>query len=146
VTHRGEGAAIDRRDFCGLSAAAAVALSSLGVPAIAGDVVAIPASLRIYKVIFDERFLAAREFGSAAGRNGMRTAAIRGDITALWIDDLKAYWEADGAAVAGMTTPRTLLCLEQLSHDTWRRVLRRVEYPTAPARSEAQLVSWIIGS
>jgi hypothetical protein len=140
------GAVIDRRDFCGMSAAAAaLVLSSFGELAIAGDVVAIPTSLQIYKVIFDEQFSAARAFGSAAARNGMRTAVIRGDITALWLDDLKAHWEADGAAVAGMTTPRTLLCLEQLAHDTWRRVLRRVEYPAAPARSEVQLVSWIIG-
>jgi hypothetical protein len=140
------GAAIDRRDFCGLSAAAAVlALSSFGDLAAAGAVVAIPTGLPIYKAIFDDRFSAAREFGSTAERNGMRTARIRGDVTALWFDDLKAHWESGGAAIAGMTTPRTLLCLEQLAHDTWRRVLMRVEYPTSPAVSEPQLVSWIIG-
>lgn len=140
------GAAIDRRDFCGLSAAAAaLVLTSFGDPAVARDVVAIPPSLPIYKVIFDGRFSAARAFGSSAERNGMRTAVIRGDITALWLDDLKSHWESGGAAIAGMTTPRTLLCLEQLAHDTWRRVLRRVEYRTAPGVSEPQLVSWIIG-
>jgi hypothetical protein len=102
-------------------------------------------SLPIYKVIFDDRFSAARAFGSSAVRNGLRTAVIRGDITGLWLGDLKAHWESGGAAIAGMTTPRTLLCFEQLAHDTWRRVLSRVEYPAIPAGSHPQLVSWIIG-
>jgi hypothetical protein len=141
------GTAIDRRDFCGLSAAAAaLALTSFGDLAVAGEMVAIPTGLPIYKVIFDDRFAAARAFGSSAVRNGMRAAVIRGDVTALWLDDLKAHWESGGAAIAGMTTTRTLLCLEQLAHDTWRRVLRCVEYRTAaPAGSEPPLVSWIIG-
>jgi hypothetical protein len=143
-----EGAAIDRRDFCRLSAAAAaaaLALTPSGELAVAGDVVTIPMGLPIYKVIFDDRFSGARAFGSSAVRNGLRTAVIRGDITALWLRDLKAHWESGGPAIAGMTTPRTLLCLEQLAHDTWRRVLSRVECPAAPAGSDPQLVAWIIG-
>jgi hypothetical protein len=121
-------------------------MTSFGDLAVARDVVAIPTTLPIYTVIFDARFSAARAFGSAAERNGMCTAVIRGDITALWLDDLQAHWESGGAAIAGMTTPRTLLCLEQLAHDTWRRVLSRLAYPpAAPAASEPQLVSWIIG-
>jgi hypothetical protein len=140
------GPAIDRRDFCGLSAAAAaLALGVFGDLAVAPDVVAIPTSLSIYKVIFDDRFSAARVFGSSAEREGRRTAVIRGDVTALWINDLKSHWQSGGAAIAGMTTPRTLLCLEQLAHETWRRVLGRVAYPAATAGSDPQLVSWIIG-
>ena len=127
------------------AAAAALALTSFGDLEVAGEVVAIPTNMPLYIVIFDERFTAARAFGSSARRNGMRTAVIRGDITTLWLDHLKAHWESGGAAIAGMTTQRTLLCLEQLSHDTWRRVLRRVEYRiSAPAMSEPELVSWII--
>lgn len=127
------------------AAAATLALSSFGDLAVARDVVAIPTSLSVYKVIFDDRFSVARAFGSSAGRKGLCTAAICGDITALWLDDLKAHWQSGGAAIAGMTTPRTLLCLEQLAHDTWRRVLERVAYPAVRARSEPQLLSWIIG-
>lgn len=120
-------------------------MSSFGVLAAARDVVAIPTSLPIYKVIIDDRFSAARAFGSSAMSNGMRTAIIRGDITALWRNDLKAHWDSGGAAIAGMTTPRSLLCLEQLAHDTWRRVVQRVEYLTAAAVPGPLLVSWIIG-
>jgi hypothetical protein len=140
------GAAIDRRNFCRLSAAAAaLALTSSGDPVAAADVVAIPTSLPIYKVIIDDRFTAARAFGSSAARYGLRTTMIRGDITALWLGDLKAHWDSGGAAIAGMTTARTLLCLEQLAHDTWRRVHSRIAHPAAPAGSDPQLVSWIIG-
>lgn len=117
--------------------AAALALSAFGDLAVARDVVAIPAGLSIYKVIFDDRFSAARAFGSSAESRGLRTAVIRGDITALWLDDLKAHWQSGGATIVGMTTPQTLLCLEQLAHDTWRRVLQRTAYP--------QLDSWTIG-
>jgi hypothetical protein len=122
-----------------------VALSVFGDLALARNVVVIPASLTIYKVIFDNRFSAARAFGISAERDGRRTSSIRGDITALWLNDLKPHWQSGGAAIAGMTTPRTLLCLEQQAHDTWRRVLGRVLYPAAPAGSEPELVSWIIG-
>jgi hypothetical protein len=139
------GAAIDRRDFCRLSAAAALALTSSGGLAAGADVVPIPTNLSVYKVIFDDRFSAARMFGASAERNGLRTAVMRGDITALWLNDLKGHWQSGGAAIAGMTTPRALLCLEQLAHDTWRRVFGRVAYPAAPAGSDPQLVSWIIG-
>lgn len=118
--------------------------SSAGLAA-GADVVAIPTGLPFYKVIFDDRFSAARALGAAAERNGLRTAVISGDITALWLDDLKAHWQLGGAAIAGMTTPRTLLCLEQLAHDTWRRVLSRVEYPAGRAGSDPRLISWIIG-
>jgi hypothetical protein len=120
-------------------------LTSSGELADRAHVVALPASLSVYKVIFDDRFSAARAFGASAERNGLRTAVISGDITALWLDDLKAHWQFGGAAIAGMTTPRILLCLEQLAHDTWRRVLSRVEYPAGRAGSHPQLVSWIIG-
>jgi hypothetical protein len=139
------GAVIDRRNFCRLSAAAvALGLTSSGELAPAGDVVTIPASLPIYKVVFDDRFAAARAFGASAQRNGLRTAVISGDVTALWLNDLKAHWQSGGAAIAGMTTARTLLCLEQLAHDTWRRVLTRTAYPAVPAGSDPPLVSWII--
>lgn len=122
-----------------------MALTSSGGLAAGADVVPIPTSLSVYKVIFDDQFSAARAFGASAERNGLRTAVIRGDITALWLNDLKGHWQSGGAAIAGMTTPRALLCLEQLAHDTWRRVLERVEYPAGRAGSDPQLVSWIIG-
>lgn len=107
--------------------------------------VVIPSGLPIYKIIFDDRFAAARAFASTAARKGIRTAVIRGDVTALWLDDLRSHWESGGVAVAGMTTQRSLLCLEQLAQDTWRRVTSRVAYPIGPADFGPQLVSWIIG-
>jgi hypothetical protein len=126
---------MDRRRFCVSSAAAAIsgAAAALARPLAAGQVIpAIPApapNLPLYKFIYDRRYPAARAFGAAA--NGMRTAAIDGDITALWSRDLWAQWSAGAGAIAGMTTARSLFCLEQLAKDHWMRVVIRTEHAVA---------------
>lgn len=140
------GAAIDRREFCCSAIAVTVSLGSLSASAAARTMASASASLALYKVIFDIRFAASCAFGAAAARTGVNTAAINGDVTALWLQDLGPHWAAGGGAVAGMTTPRTLLCLEQLAHDTWRRVLSRSESGAMRSSAhEARLVSWLIG-
>jgi hypothetical protein len=83
-----------------------------------------------YKFIYDRRYSAGRVFGAAAEAM-LSTAgivAIDGDITALWSRDLRERWSAGGGAIAGMTTARTLFCLEQLARDHWMRVLIRAEH------------------
>jgi hypothetical protein len=140
------GSAIDRRTFCGCSlAAAALSSSAFGERADA-EVIALRGSRSIYKVVFDTRYAAARAFAAETASRGIRITGIEGDVTALWVHDLRAHWAAGGCAVAGMTTERSLLCLEQLAHDTWQRVLARVQYRPGRSSSDARLVSWIIGS
>jgi hypothetical protein len=112
----------------------------------ATDVIALRGSRSLYKVVFDTRYAAARAFAANTASRGIRATGIEGDVTALWVHDLKAHWAAGGCAVAGMTTERSLLCLEQLAHDTWQRVLARVQYRRGRSTREARLVSWIIGS
>jgi len=46
----------------------------------------------------------------------------------VWPRDLRAQWSAGGGAIAGMTTARTLFCLEQLAGDHWMRVVIRAEH------------------
>ena len=123
---------MDRRKFCLSSAAAAIsgaAAALAGAPAAGQMIPAIPApapNLPLYKFIYDRRYPAARAFGAAA--NGLRTVAIDGDITALWSRDLRAQWSAGAGAIAGMTTARSLFCLEQLAKDHWMRVVIRAEH------------------
>jgi hypothetical protein len=123
---------MDRRKFCLSSAAAAISGAAAGmacVPAAGQMSPAMPAVapiLPLYKFIYDHRYPAARTFGAAA--SGMRTVAIDGDITALWSRDLRAQWSAGAGAIAGMTTARSLFCLEQLAKDHWMRVLIRAEH------------------
>jgi len=123
---------MDRRKFCLSSAAAAIsgAAAALACLPAAGQITpvvpAVAPNLRLYKFIYDHRYPVARAFGAAA--NGMRTVAIDGDITALWSRDLRAQWSAGAGAIAGMTTARSLFCLEQLAKDYWMRVVIRAEH------------------
>ena len=123
---------MDRREFC---LAGAVMATSF---AVAGS---LPASPIIFDaVIFDSRFPIACNFGAAACRRGQKALAIQGDVTALWRDDLRIRWAAGAAAISGMTTERSLFCLEQLAKDQWLRVMSRRSVP----RNEP-LVCWVIG-
>jgi hypothetical protein len=125
---------MNRRKFCASSVAAAVSAAAAGHACVlaAGQVIAAP-RMRLYKFIFDERYAAARAFG-AAGEHACSSAgaaAIHGDVTALWSNELRREWLAGGGAIAGMTTARTLFCLEQLAKDHWMRVTLRAEHAAA---------------
>ncbi len=96
-------------------------------------------SVRLYKFVYDHRYASARAFGVAAEHAGSSAgmAAIAGDITALWSRDLKARWCAGDGAIAGMTTARTLFCLEQLAKDHRLRVAVRAEHSIAKGQKIA---------
>jgi hypothetical protein len=96
-------------------------------------------------VIFDSRFAASRAFGAAAAGAGRTTLAIRGDVTALWFDDLHLRWTTPGGATAGMTTWSSLFCLEQLAKDHWMRVIVRAEHARIDAAASARRVHNIVG-
>ncbi len=131
---------MNRRKFCLSSIATAIsggAAGLLSVPA-AGQTAARPPAasapgIRLYKFVYDRRYAAGRAFGSAAERAGSSVgiADIDGDVTTLWSRELKPLWTAGAAAIAGMTTARTLFCLEQLAKDQWMRVLIRAEHLSA---------------
>jgi hypothetical protein len=128
---------MNRRKFCLTSVAAAISGAAAGLaclpaggqPNLATPVTSMP-SIRVYKFIYDRRYSAAQAFGDAAedSRSTATIVAIAGDITALWTSDLRLWWSAGGGAIAGMTTTRTLFCLEQLAKDYWMRVVMRAEH------------------
>lgn len=91
-------------------------------------------------VVFDARFPVARTYGAAARRKGQTLLAIRGDVTALWRDELLPRWRAGAANTLGMTTEPSFFCLQQLAKDHWLRVL---EYRAV--QDDQRLVSWVIG-
>ena len=123
---------MDRREFCLAGAVMATSFAVVG---------SLPASPIIFDaVIFDSRFAIACNFGAAACRRGQKTLAIQGDVTGLWRDDLRIRWGAGAAAIFGMTTERSLFCLEQLAKDHWLRVTSRRSVPL-----NEPLVCWVIG-
>ena len=138
---------MNRRKFCLSSFATANSGAVVGAGCLrAGEPDALPvasASLQLYKFDYDRRYPAARAFGIAAAfaRSTAGIVAIAGDVTALWSRDLKRVWCAGDGAIAGMTTARTLLCLEQLAHDHWMRVAIRIEHVGAEGQEVAHRLS-----
>jgi hypothetical protein len=123
---------MDRREFC-LTSVAALSGAAVGVACLPA---AAAPSISLYKLVYDRRYPAGRAFGAAAehARSTAGIVAIDGDITAFWSQDLRLQWSAGGGAIAGLTTARTLFCLEQLAKEHWRRAVLRVEH----AMSEEQ--------
>lgn len=97
-----------------------------------------------YKVIFDHRFPASREFGSEMEKLGADVFGIHGDITDLWFHDLSLRWKESPAPIAGMTAHGPLFCLERLAWDHGMRVLSRSEHQSVD--DSEPLISWIIGT
>jgi hypothetical protein len=113
-----------RREFIQASVAASAAPLVATGPALA----AATAGMTLYKVIYDARFAEGRTFALAAGRLGTPAHPIRGDVTNIWFNDLYHRWSRAPAAIAGLTTPAALFCLEQLARDYRMRVVFHAEH------------------
>jgi hypothetical protein len=131
---------MNRRNFCLSSLATAISGAAVAA-AIHADASA--RSVQLYKFVYDRRYPAARTFGAAAEHAPSigGVVAITGDITALWRRDLEPLWRAGGGAIAGLTTARTLLCLEQLARDQWLRVAVRADHAMLERRKIAHRLS-----
>jgi hypothetical protein len=127
---------MNRRNFCLSSLATAISGAAFAAGSLpTGERAALPvhasaAGAQLYKFVYDRRYPAARSFGAAAEHapSSGGVVAIRGDITELWSRDLEPKWRTGGGAIAGLTSARTLLCLEQLARDQWMRVAIRTEH------------------
>jgi len=128
-----------RREFI----QAGIVASALPIIGSAGDLNPRPTAPAFYKVVFDHRFLASREFGREMEKMGASVYGIHGDITALWFHDLHHRWKQGPVAIAGMTAHGALFCLERLAWDHGMRVLSRTEHPAADG--EEPLITWTIG-
>lgn len=95
----------------------------------------------LYKVVFDERFSAARAFGREAVARGHSVEGFDGDITRIWYHDLQPRWRQSRIAIAGLTAYSTLFCLEHLARDARLRVVQHAEHRYA---GHEPLHSWVI--
>jgi len=82
----------------------------------------------IYKAYFDERFPPCAAFADEMKRRALPTQAIRGDITDVWFSDLYYRWKQGPAAIAGMTAPGAIFCLDMLARDAGMRVALRIDH------------------
>lgn len=82
----------------------------------------------LYRVYFDERFPACAAFADEMSRRALPTQAIRGDITEVWFGDLYYRWKKAPEAIAGMTAPGAIFCLEMLARDAGMRTALRIDH------------------
>lgn len=92
------------------------------------------------RVIFDERLPASRAFAERASQSGMPVHSFKGDITSLWFNDLHQRWTKEPEAVAGLTEPAALFCLERLAWDYKMRVTYLAEHRASDTSANAR---WI---
>jgi|SRR5580698_6532266 hypothetical protein len=123
---------MNRRDFV-LASATATATLACAVPPVQASA--------IFAVVFDQRFAAAQAFASTAAWRGHRVFGYDGDLTAMWLQELEPRWSRRAGALAGMTTPPALFCLEQLAAQHWLRVVTRTAQQAGPGQT---LISWVI--
>jgi len=95
----------------------------------------------LYRVLFDQRFAASREFGAHAQWQGHTVRGFNGDITNVWFEELRPKWRQGPAAIAGLTAHGALFCLERLAWDAGMRVRKSEELPSD---SHESLYSWVI--
>jgi hypothetical protein len=95
----------------------------------------------LYRVLFDQRFAASRDFGREARRRGQNVHGFKGDITNVWFHDLHPRWQQGPAAISGLTAHGALFCLERLAWDVGMRVTHRIEQRYEGHES---LYSWVI--
>lgn len=87
--------------------------------------------LPIYKVVFDRRYADSIRFAERAAALGLATAAIEGDMTRVWYEDIHHEWQRRPIAIAGLTAHGPLFCFEQLGRDSGLRVAFRAEHQRA---------------
>lgn len=131
---------VHRRTFLKLAGGAAGALY-VG-PAFASR----PQGLHFDRVLVDDRFAESAAFARAAGPLAARTAlAPRGDITALWYDELQRDWEHAPRAIAGLTGPEPLFCLQTLARDHGLRVVMAVRHADGAPAGRPDWVAGMVG-
>lgn len=124
-----------RREFLQGAALAAVPLVA-GLPGAAAA-----ATPPFHAVLVDARHAQARRFGSQLAARGARVRAMPdGDVTALWLDDIGPAWRRAPVAIAGLTRPPVLFCLEQLAWAQGLRVVFHAEHVLCPAGAVQHVV------
>ena len=102
--------------------------------------------LPFYKLIFDERFSDGVTFAAEVRRLGLPVQPIRGDVTDTWYNDLYYRWRDFPVAIAGLTTSRSLFCLDMFARDAGLRIVHYADHRTLSDGSIEHEVFGITGA
>jgi hypothetical protein len=126
------GAHTNRREF--LQRATTVVAPLVAAPLATGPAAVARAS-RYHAVLIDDRHPEARLFGSVLAAHGAAVHSVPdGDITSLWLSTIAPAWRRGPVAIAGLTRPPVLFCLEQLAWSQGLRVIFHDEHLVTSAQ------------
>jgi hypothetical protein len=122
-----------RRTFIQIAASTAVP-ASLAAFRVSDLSAAVAGSAQnLHAVIIDADHAPARAFGRRLGAYGAGVHSIHeGDVTSIWLNEVRAAWAEKPAAIAGLTTPAALFCFEQLAFSHGLRVVFHAEHVVLP--------------
>ncbi|MGH8258855.1 MAG: hypothetical protein ACREUG_04110 [Steroidobacteraceae bacterium] len=93
----------------------------------------IAANPALHAFLFDARHEESRIAGTGLARAGAMVRAIAdGDVTRVWLRDIRPVWQDRPAALGGLTERAALFCLEQLGWAAGLRVAFHVEHRVYP--------------
>lgn len=120
----------NRREFLQIGlAATALPLGASAVSLVTPLGSAPPAeTVTLYKALYDTRFPASVAFAERLAARGTPVAAMTGDMTRFWYDDLYHRWKKGPAAIAGLTAHGALFCLAELAAAERMRVMFRARH------------------
>jgi hypothetical protein len=91
---------------------------------------------KYHAVLVDDRHAEARLFGSILGARGAAVRSVTdGDVTTLWLSTIAPAWRRSPVAIAGLTRPPVLFCLEQLAWSQGLRVIFHDEHLVTPGQA-----------
>lgn len=120
-----------------------IGLTATALPLAASAAGATGAQERVplYKVIYDTRFGESVAFAERARATGLVVAAISGDMTRFWYEDLYHRWREQPVAIAGLTAHGPMFCFEQLARDQGMRTVYRAEHRLDAGRGVSHRVT-----
>jgi hypothetical protein len=121
----------NRREFIfqGLAVAAATGIATqpaLAAAPAGGDLEA--GTSPVTRVVTDTRYDDSVAFARVLAGRGHALEPIEGDVTRLWLDRLEPALRAQPAAIAGLTTERSFLCLEMFASSHGLRTVFHAEH------------------
>jgi hypothetical protein len=119
-----------RRQFIQAGLVMSVTPVTLQLPETVDSAPSCPASAleSLHYVVCDMRSASSRALAAEAERLGIRVAHTHGDITDFWFNDLSRRWNDAPLAIAGLTGPGPLFCLERFGWDHGLRVVFRATH------------------
>lgn len=132
---------VNRRDFVLGGLVAGVLPLGAGAGAKDANVLGSRATpARLHKLLVDRSISESVRFGSYAGSIADEVVFFDGDLTSLWINQLRSQWPTGPRPIAGLTAPNVRMVLEQLGRDHDARVVFSAEHRRVAGAMRHKLV------